>query len=161
MLYRHGVPWGRAAAIIQEVTEGFTWPALSELSHPIGDLVGLFQRLRAAGLRIAVVTTDRRERTRQMLELAGVWQMVDALAGEEDVMAPKPAPDGILSVCHHLGIPPAQALMVGDSPADMLAGRAAGVAGCVGVTSGISRHEDLEPYADAVIPSVQDLRAES
>lgn len=160
VLYRHGHPWGRAAAIVQEATEGFTWPALSELSYPIGDLVRLFQELRAGGLRIAVVTTDKRERTRQMLELAGVWHMVDALAGEEDVIAPKPAPDGILTVCERMGIAPAQALMVGDSPADMLAGRAAGTAGCVGVTSGISRREDLEPYADVVIESVHDLRVE-
>lgn len=159
-LYRHGHPWGEAVAIVQEATEGFVWPALNELSYPIGDLARLFQRLREAGLRIAVVTTDKRDRTRQMLELAGVWQMVDALAGEEDVIAPKPAPDGILTVCERLGIPPAQALMVGDSPADMLAGKAAGVAGCVGVTSGISRREDLEPYADVVIESVHDLRVE-
>ncbi|MBC7243350.1 MAG: HAD family hydrolase [Anaerolineae bacterium] len=160
VLYRHGHPWGEATAIVQEATEGFVWPALSELSHPIGDLVRLFRELREAGLRIAVVTTDKRERTRQMLELAGVWPLVDALAGEEDVIAPKPAPDGILTVCERLGIAPAQALMVGDSPADMLAGRAAGTAGCVGVTSGIGRREDLEPYADVVIESVQELRAE-
>lgn len=160
VLYRHGRPWGEAVAIVQEATEGFVWPALSELSYPIGDLVRLFQHLRQAGLRIAVVTTDKRDRTRQMLELAGVWHMVDALAGEEDVIAPKPAPDGILVVCEHMGIPPAQTVMVGDSPADMLAGRAAGVAGCVGVTSGVSRREDLEPYADVVIESVHDLGVE-
>jgi phosphoglycolate phosphatase-like HAD superfamily hydrolase len=47
--------------------------------------------------------------------------------------------------------------MVGDAPTDMLAGRAAGVAGCVGVTTGVSRRADLEPFADVVLESLQAL----
>jgi phosphoglycolate phosphatase-like HAD superfamily hydrolase len=49
-------------------------------------------------------------------------------------------------------------MMVGDSPTDMLAARAAGVAIRVGVTSGVSPLEDLAPLAHVVLSSIEELR---
>jgi phosphoglycolate phosphatase len=46
---------------------------------------------------------------------------------------------------------------VGDSLADLEMGRAAGAARVIGVLSGVSAREDLEPFADALLNSVADL----
>lgn len=157
VLYRHGWPWDQAQDLVRKTWEAAGTPDLRELSRPIGELRQFFTSLRAAGLRLALVTTDRHDRAEEMLTYAGVRDLVDVVVGEEDVAALKPSPDGIMRICEGLGIPPARALMVGDSPTDMQAGRAAGVAGCIGVTSGVSRREDLKPYADVVLRSIHDL----
>jgi phosphoglycolate phosphatase len=46
---------------------------------------------------------------------------------------------------------------VGDTPADLAMGRAAGVGMVVGVLSGLGGRADLEPYADLIVGSVAEL----
>ena len=47
--------------------------------------------------------------------------------------------------------------VVGDSPADLAMGRAAGAGLLVGVLSGVGTAADLEPLADLMLPSVAGL----
>jgi len=156
-LYRHGQPWDQAALLVAEVTDPQRWPPFAELTCPIGDVAGLFRRLTAAGFRIGVLTTDVREMTLPMLDLAGAGHLVDAVLCAGDGVPLKPAPDGILEICRRLKIAPARTMMVGDAPTDLLAGRAAGVAACIGVTTGVSRREQLACYADVVLASIHEL----
>jgi phosphoglycolate phosphatase len=46
---------------------------------------------------------------------------------------------------------------VGDSPADLRMGRAAGVARTIGVLTGVGDRATLEPLADIVVDSIADL----
>lgn len=157
-LYRHGWPWDQANRVVAQVTDVSRWPPLAELVKPIGDVAGLFRALVEAGAKIAIVTTDVRTMTQTMLDMIGAAPFVSTMVCADDGLALKPAPDGILAACQQLGIAPEQTMMVGDSPADLLAARAAGVAVRVGVTSGVGRREDLTPWADVVIGSIQELR---
>jgi phosphoglycolate phosphatase len=47
--------------------------------------------------------------------------------------------------------------VVGDSPADLRMGRAAGVARTIAVLTGVGDVETLEPLADVVLPSIAEL----
>ena len=49
--------------------------------------------------------------------------------------------------------------MIGDSQADVAMGRAAGAGLVVGVLSGVGVHDELEPFADAIVSSIADLMA--
>ena len=60
-------------------------------------------------------------------------------------------------LCQALAVEPAQAAVVGDSPADLAMGRAAGAGLVVGVLSGVGGRADLEPYADLILGSVAEL----
>ena len=55
-----------------------------------------------------------------------------------------------------MGLAPARIVMVGDSPHDLSAGRAAGMQ-TVGVTTGPIPAEALAPLADAVLPDIGHL----
>jgi phosphoglycolate phosphatase len=69
----------------------------------------------------------------------------------------KPAPDTILAALAALHCEPPQALIVGDTPADILAGKAAGTMTCA-VTYGFGRRETLSRCApDYVIDSFGEL----
>ena len=76
-----------------------------------------------------------------------------------EVNLPKPHPETIFSICRQLGVDPKEAVMLGDSVADMMTGKRAGVAVTVGILEGgVTPREELEKVADLVVNSIQDLK---
>lgn len=57
----------------------------------------------------------------------GLLPLLDHVVGADEVSRPKPAPDIVLRALELLDTDPADALMVGDAPADLASARAAGV----------------------------------
>jgi HAD superfamily hydrolase (TIGR01509 family) len=89
-----------------------------------------------------VVTTKAQAQAEfvlQHLQLAHFFQHVQ---GWQPGLQLKPAPDALLAALTALRCPPPQALMVGDTAADILAGKAAGVQTCA-VTYGYGSLEEL------------------
>lgn len=89
------------------------------------DAAPVFDALRRAGRRIAVVTNSPRGLAGHVLEAAKLGP--DVLASGTDVARAKPAPDMVILACRELAVPAARALMVGDSRFDREAAAAAGV----------------------------------
>ena len=127
------------------------------LARPLTDLAALFGRLRAAGRRIAIATSDDRDPTERTFAALALTGAIDAIVCADDGIPVKPAPDMVLRLCAELGVEPGRTAVVGDSPADLRMGRAAGVGLVVGVLTGVGARSDLEPQADAVIGSVEGL----
>ena len=127
------------------------------LARPLGDLAGLFRRLRAAGRKIAIATSDDRDPTERTLAALGLTAAIDALVCADDGLPVKPAADMVLRLCADLAVPVARTAVVGDSPADLRMGRAAGAGLVVGVLTGVGARSDLEAQAAAVIGSVEGL----
>ena len=105
----------------------------------------------------AIATTDDRAATQATLESLGVAQLVDALACGDDGHAIKPAPDAVLKLCAQFGLTPANAIVIGDTTADLRMARAAGARLAVGVLSGVGTRAVLAPLADVLLPSVGEL----
>jgi phosphoglycolate phosphatase-like HAD superfamily hydrolase len=91
------------------------------------------------------------------LAALGVTGSLDAVVCADDGVPVKPAPDMVIHLCEVVGVQPARTAVVGDSPADLLMARAAGVAFVVGVLTGVGERSDLEPLADLVVESVEAL----
>jgi phosphoglycolate phosphatase len=127
------------------------------LARPLGDLVGLFSRLRTAGVRIGVATSDDRDPTERTLAALGLTGAVDAIVCADDGVAVKPAPDMVRHLCAQLGVDPARAAVVGDSVADLEMGRRAGAGLVIAVLTGAGDRDSLAPAADLVLPSAVDL----
>jgi phosphoglycolate phosphatase len=154
LLIAAGVDEGTARAAIARAWEP---PDPVALARPLADLLPLFEAIRVGGRRIAVATTDDRDPTERTLAALGVADLVDALACADDGIPVKPAPEMVWAVCRALSVEPARAAIVGDSPADLAMGRAAGAGLVVGVLSGVGARADLEPYADVILGSVAEL----
>lgn len=150
--------WCPSVAAARRATER-AWfiPDPRELAVPLADLGALFADLRARGHRVAVVTTDDRDPTEASLRAIGVTELVDALVCGDDGLPTKPDPAAIASLERTLGVRPDAMVVVGDTPADLRMGRAAGVARVVGVLSGLGDHATLAPEADQVIETVADI----
>ena len=101
--------------------------------------------LSTSGLRLAVVTSKMHGGLERGLSVGGYDGLFELLIGADDVENPKPHPEPVLKALSGLGVEPAEAVFVGDSPYDMASGRAAGVRTAVATWGPFSR-EALEPH---------------
>jgi phosphoglycolate phosphatase len=129
-------------------------------ARPLVDLGQLFRTLRGRGLKIAIATSDDHAPAAATLAALGLEGLVDIVVGADEGVQVKPAPDMVWAACSACGVSPAEAIMVGDSVADLQMGRAAGVGCNVGVTSGVSPAGLLAPFADMILPNVGGLLTE-
>lgn len=90
---------------------------------------GVREGLAVLGGRKSTATSKSSRGTRAVLEHFGLLRYFDHIQGT-DGFPSKPAPDVILTALAALGARPEDCLMVGDSAADMEAGRRAGVKVC-------------------------------
>jgi len=90
---------------------------------------GVPEMLAALGGRKTTATIKSTANTRIILEQFGLLQHFEHVQGTDNFPS-KPRPDVILHSMEALGAEPAECLMVGDSAADMEAGRLAGVKIC-------------------------------
>lgn len=121
-------------------------------------LIPFVTDLAARGLRLGVATNDAEAPARAHLDTAGIVQMFDFIAGFDSGFGAKPAAGQLVAFCDHIGLPPAQCAMVGDSLHDLHAGRAAGMV-TVGVLTGLATRADLAPSADIVLRSIAEIPA--
>lgn len=75
----------------------------------------------------------------------------------EDVSRSKPDPEGVHLALLRLETPPKEALLVGDSPLDIQAGKAAGVETGAALWGTKQRQELLTSAPDYSFPSVPDF----
>ncbi len=117
-------------------------------------------RRESAERRLAVVTNKPVRPARRILEALGIAPLLDLTVGGDSGFGKKPDPAPLRAALASLGgVDPGLALMVGDGPNDIEAGRRAGTRTCA-VTYGIGQADALlalEP--DHVLDRVEDLRA--
>lgn len=126
--------------------------------RPLPGASELLSALKAAGALVAVVTSDAASAARRHLGALGWEGFIDALIGVDICPARKPSPAPLLSACRALGVEPGRAVMVGDSPADLLAARAAGCHLAIGVLTGAAGRAELAPHADILLTDLRGVR---
>ena len=107
--------------------------------------------------RFAVATSDDRAPTERTLDSLGIAGQMAALACADDGFPNKPAPDPVLRICERLGVEPRRTAVVGDSPADLRMGRAAGAGRVIAVLTGVGDETTLAPLSDIVLASIAEL----
>jgi HAD superfamily hydrolase (TIGR01509 family) len=89
-----------------------------------------------------VVTTKAPHHAQAALDHLNMASFFHHIQGTTPSLLPKPAPDTILEALDALQCDPQQALMVGDTSADIRAGQAAGVKTCA-VSYGFGNLQEL------------------
>jgi beta-phosphoglucomutase family hydrolase len=121
--------------------------------------VALLDAARAAGTRMAVVTSSRNGTA--VLEAAGLTDrfttVVDGLLSAERGIAGKPAPDTYLYAAELLGLPAAACAVIEDAPSGVAAGRAGAFGLVVGVDRGVGAETLRAHGADVVIDDLAEL----
>lgn len=158
VLYGAGVPWEDAMAAVRRAyrrTDVAVDPV--RVAQLVPGVERALRRLRAAGARLAVATTDTTAQARRGLTALGVAELFDAILGADGVSVPKPHPEMVHRLCEMVHLAPPEAIVVGDVVADMVMGREAGVALTVGVLTGVTTAAEFAGHADVVVASLADI----
>lgn len=105
---------------------------------------GVAEMLQGLGGRKSTATTKSSETTRNILAQFGLAGHFDHVQGTDGFPA-KPEPDVIVKSLELFGVAPEDVLMIGDAPADMEAGRRAGVRTCA-VTWGYGNQDQMRAH---------------
>jgi len=93
------------------------------------------KRIKAAGIKIAIGTSAKKDELGNYLEIAGITELVDVTASSDEVEESKPAPDIFEVALKKLNIESRDAVALGDTPYDASAAKKAGIA-TIGVLCG-------------------------
>jgi phosphoglycolate phosphatase len=85
------------------------------------------EQLVAQGWRLGVCTNKPEALALQLIEALGIAPLFGTVVGGRDGMPLKPAPDMVHLALQELGVSAGRAVFIGDSAADLGAGRAAGL----------------------------------
>ena len=123
--------------IMEEIRKRYPTNSGAQVGLAIGALE-LLNLLKQRGLKIGVVTSRSIVAEKQWHELnqLKVAHLIDALVTASDSRR-KPAPDTVIECLEHLEVRSEECVIVGDSLADVMAGKAAGVR-TVAVTTGVA-----------------------
>lgn len=126
------------------------------LSEPFLETLATLDKLKKMGVKISAVTNRTNRSSLKTLKMAKIDHLFEIVISPEDVKHEKPNPEGLFIVLKHMNVDPSEALMVGDTSADVDAGRAAGVK-TVGITHGITGDGVKEHNPDFIIHSLPEL----
>ena len=133
-----------------------------ELARPFPRAYDVLQRLREAGPRLAAVTSRSRRTSGPTLAAAGLDRFLEVQVAAEDAPALKPDPAPLRRALELLGLRGKEATAatayVGDTRADIEAGRALGVP-TVAATYGFHGEAVLEAGPDYHIAALAELPA--
>lgn len=83
----------------------------------------LFERIRGEGKRIALASSGKAEELKHYRALAQIDHLVDVQITKDDVAHSKPYADIFIAALNRLKVAAAEAIVVGDSPYDVIAAK--------------------------------------
>ncbi|GLW25464.1 HAD family hydrolase [Microbispora triticiradicis] len=111
---------------------------------PIPGTIEAIEKLREAGLKIALITGFSRATLGRVLSSLSWVDMLDLALCPEDAGRGRPYPDMVLTAVLRSGVDDVrQVAVAGDSESDMLCGRRAGASIVAGVLTGVHTRERL------------------
>jgi phosphoglycolate phosphatase len=114
--------------------------------------------LREDGWWLGLCTNKPQVPTELILQTLGLSDLFASVLGGDRIERRKPQPEHVLAVLNGLGVPPDDALLVGDSRNDVLAAHSAGLP-CILVSYGYSAVRAAELGAELTIDQFGDLPA--
>lgn len=147
-----GKDWPDARAYFLKVHDSIHLQTIS----PLPGSANLLAWLHKQGIPVAIVTNKAQERAEAQIQHLGWSDWIRAIFGAANGRPAKPNPALILDFLRELGVPPDEAMMVGDGLVDMHAARAAGVY-AVGISGPFGVEELRQAGADICFPGCDAL----
>jgi HAD superfamily hydrolase (TIGR01509 family) len=86
----------------------------------------LISKLKKNGIKVGVVTNSIRQTSEFMLTYAGIFELLDILVTNQDVIEAKPDPSCYVLAMNKLSVTPEETIVVEDSSYGIAAGMASG-----------------------------------
>jgi phosphoglycolate phosphatase len=113
--------------------------------------------LREKGMKVGIVTRNCEDAVRKVFP--NINEFCDVFISRDSIKKVKPHPDHLTSAMKTLNVSGEEAVMVGDHPLDIQAGKRVGMK-TIGVLTGRTKREDFEKAgADYILENVSDVYA--
>lgn len=147
-------------AMVEELTHAYRTLNLKLHDEMVREYDGVrdtIQKLKVRGLKLAIVSTKRRNVILRGLKILGLEDAFEVIISLDDVENPKPHPEPVLLALEALQAAPEEALMIGDNSHDIEGGKNAGVrtAGVAWAAKGAAFLEAFNP--DFMLMHISDL----
>ncbi len=113
--------------------------------------------LNKQGASVGIVSLKPRRAGDLELDIIGLRRLIGLAVWGDDVERPKPEPDGVFLAMADLGADPGSTLVIGDSPADIMMGRAAGTRTAAAMWGGSSRERLFAASPDLAFDAPSDM----
>ncbi len=122
------------------------------------EIIELLKSLKGAGIKIGIFTGKAKRSLDISLKALDMEGLFDVIITGDDVIKPKPDPEGLLKVLSLLGVKNSETIYIGDSDADVVAGVQANVY-TVGVQWLPEYHTStFSEQPDSIIKSVKEFK---
>jgi phosphoglycolate phosphatase len=121
---------------------------IDKFTTPYTGIADLLKALKAAGVKMAVLTNKQTDPANRLVDLFGFSTYFEIVAGPEYYGVHKPDPAGLIQMMADLGASPETTVFIGDSEPDVQVAAAAGVR-CVAVGYGYRESSvlaELQPW---------------
>jgi len=127
------------------------------LVKPYPKVVDTIRLLRETGVKLTIATSRSRRTLISFLEDMDIIQYFSYIVAVDDVSKGKPDPEPVLLTLKNLGMQATDALVVGDTPYDVLMGKGAGTSTCA-VTYGNGTIEEFRTVSpDYIIDDFSEI----
>ncbi|MDQ6619230.1 MAG: HAD family hydrolase [Pseudomonadota bacterium] len=128
--------------------------------RPLPKVRELFERMHREGLRIALASSAKASEVKAHAQTLGVTELVEASTSADDVEHSKPCPDIFEAALATVsGVAPDEAIVIGDTPYDVIAAQRAGLRTVAVLSGGFAEKDLLESGAVELYRDVADLLA--
>ena len=128
-------------------SRGLVFPGITEL----------LRKIKSSGRRLALFTGVEKAMMEYTLNPSGLSEFFQVRIAADDVQKSKPDPEGINLALRRIEADAKESMYVGDSPADIVAGRRAGVLTGAALWSPENRGDPTTEHPDYEFRSIQQL----
>ena len=160
-LVERGLPPGTAPAELERLVARYValyHQRQTALTRLYPGVVETLEALVSEGWRLAVCTNKPEAASRALLAAFNLDRLISTVGGGDSFAVRKPEAGHLLATLARMAATPETAVMVGDSPNDVLSARGAGLP-VIAVSYGYSRVPPAQLGADAVIEDFAELPA--
>lgn len=126
------------------------------LAAPFPSSIKTLKKLRQRKFKLGAVTNRSGNTVIKTLQLSGLAKYLDIVITADDVKKQKPHKEPIIKALKLLEVKPHQAILVGDTEVDVLAGKNARVQ-TVGVTYGVLGKDIKKHNPDFIVNDIEEL----
>lgn len=151
LLYQQGISWSKGITLAREASSLTTAQQEKIVVTELPGIRQLLNSLKNRGIKLGVVTADLTERAELHLKQLNIFSLFEFVLGSDQSAYSKPFPDLAYLAKERFQVALEKTAMIGDSNADMLFAKNAGMAFSIGIIPKQSYPKDYLPDATIII----------
>lgn len=151
LLYQQGISWSKGVTLARIASNLATSQQENSKVQALPGIRSLLITLKNKGMKLGVITADQTARAKSHLQQLELLTLFEFVLGSDQAVYSKPFPDLAYVAKEQFQIPLERTVMIGDSNADMLFAKNAGMCFSIGIIPTAMYPKDYLPDATKII----------